>query len=122
MTTAKLLNAIPVLLSLDIPATVAFYTTKLGFTCPYQDSGFAILQRDNVYLHFTGCDEQHLIDWSSCRVEVQGVDALYEECASQGIVHPNSGLEDTDYGTREFGMIDIHGVLITFFERRIQIS
>ena len=118
MTTSKMLSAIPVLLSLDIPATVAFYTTKLGFACLYQDSGFAILQRDNISLNFTHCDEQHLVDWSSCRVEVQGVDALYEECSSQAIIHPNSKLEDTDYGTREFGMIDLHGVLITFFERK----
>jgi hypothetical protein len=118
MTKPKMLTAISVLLSLDVPATVTFYTTKLGFTCPYQDEGFAILQRDRIQLHFTGCNEQHLVDWSSCRVEVDGVDALYEECSSQGIVHPNSKLEDTDYGTREFGIIDVHGVLITFFERK----
>ncbi|MCI0550315.1 MAG: VOC family protein [Anaerolineae bacterium] len=120
MTTPTMFSAIPVLLSLDVPATVNFYTTMLGFTCPYQDSGFAILQRDSVYLHFTGCSEQHLVDWSSCRVAVDGVDALYEQCSSQGIVHPNSKLEDTDYGTREFGIVDIHGVLITFFERKSQ--
>jgi hypothetical protein len=121
MTTPKMLTAIPVLLSLDVPATVVFYTTKLGFTCLYQESGFAILQRDSIYLHFTGCNEQHLVDWSSCRVEVAGVDALYDMCSSHGIVHPNAQLEDTDYGTREFGMIDIHGVLITFFERKTQV-
>lgn len=118
MTTPKMLNAIPVLLSLNIPTTVNFYTTKLVFTCLHQDSGFAILQRDNIFLHFTGCEEQHLVDWSSCRMEVQGVDTLYEECSGQGIVHPNSTLEDTDYGTREFGIIDLHGVLTTFFERK----
>jgi catechol 2,3-dioxygenase-like lactoylglutathione lyase family enzyme len=116
--TSKMLSAIPVLLSLDVPATVNFYTTKLGFTCLYQEGGFAILQRDNIQLNFTGCEEQHLVDWSSCRVEVEGVDALYEECSKQGIVHPNSPLEDTDYGTREFSIIDIHGVLITFFVRK----
>ena len=76
MTTTKMLSAIPVRLSLDIPVTVAFYTTKLGFTCLYQDSGFAILQRDNISLNITHCYEQHLVDWSSCRVDVQGVDAL----------------------------------------------
>jgi hypothetical protein len=107
----------PVLLTLDIPATVAFYTTKLDFTCPYQDDGFAILQRDEVYLHFTECGDQKLIDWSSCRIAVEGVDALYAHCAAESIVHPNSHLEDTEYGTREFGIIDNHGVLITFFER-----
>ena len=118
MTTPKMLSAIPALLSLDIPATVAFYTTKLGFTCLYKDSGLGILQRDNIPLNFTHCDEQHLVDWSSCRVEVQGVDALYDECSSQGIVHLNSRLEDTDYGIHEFGTIDLHGVLMTFFQRK----
>jgi hypothetical protein len=117
MTTTKLLSAIPVLLSLDVPAAVEFYSTKLAFTCPYQESGFAILQRDNIRLHFTGCDSQQLVDWSSCRVEVESVNSLYETCLEQGIVHPNARLEDTEYGTREFGMIDLHGVLITFFER-----
>lgn len=120
MTAPKMLTAVPVLLSLDVPATVIFYTTKLGFTCLYQESGFAILQRDSLQLNFTGCNEQHLVDWSSCRVAVDGIDALYEACTSQGIVHPNSKLEDTDYGTREFGIVDIHGVLITFFERKSQ--
>jgi catechol 2,3-dioxygenase-like lactoylglutathione lyase family enzyme len=118
MTGTKMRRAIPVLLSRDIPATVTFYTTKLGFTCPYQAGGLAILQRDDIYLHFTGCDEQHLVDWSSCRVEVEGVDALYEICASHNLIHPNARLEDTDYGTREFGMLDLHGVLISFFEMR----
>lgn len=116
MTPPKMLTAIPVLLSLDVPATVSFYTTKLGFACLYQESGFATLQRDAVVLHFTGCPEQHLVDWSSCRVSVTDVDALYQEYSQQGIIHPNSPLEDTEYGTREFGIVDLHGVLITFFE------
>jgi len=118
MTTPKMLTAIPVLLSLDVPATVVFYTSTLGFTCFYQESGFAILQRDSIELHFTGCDDRHLVEWSSCRVRVDGVDALYEEYSSRGIIHPNARLEDTDYGTREFGIVDLHGVLITFYERK----
>jgi len=114
-----MLSAIPVLLSLDVPASVNFYTTKLSFICIYQEVGFAILQRDNIQLHFTYCDEQHLVDWSSCRVKVEGVDALYEEASIHGIVHPNASLEDTDYRTREFSIVDLHGVLITFFERKL---
>lgn len=121
MAESKMLSAIPVLLSRDVGATAAFYTTKLGFTNVYQDSGFLILQRDDIQLHFTECDEQHLVDWSSCRVEVEGVDSLYAECSVAGIVHPNSSLEDTGYGTREFGMLDSQGVLITFFQRNAQV-
>jgi len=108
MTTARFLTAIPVLLSLDIPTTVAFYTTKLAFTCAFQDDDFAILQRDEIYLHFTGCADQHLVDWSSCRVAVENVEQPYGDCTRQGIVDPNSQLENTEYGTREFGIIDNH--------------
>jgi len=72
-----MLTAIPVLLSLDVPATVSFYTTKLRFTCIYQEGA---------------------------------------EYSRQGVIHPNRKLEDTEYGTREFGVVDLHGVLITFFE------
>jgi catechol 2,3-dioxygenase-like lactoylglutathione lyase family enzyme len=118
MTMSKMLSAVPVLLSLDIPATIDFYTTKLGFTCIYQEPGLAILGRDSIQLNFTGCEEQHLVDWSSCRVEVEGVDALYETCSGHRIIHPNARLEDTEYGTREFGIIDSQGVLITFYERK----
>ena len=122
MTTPKMLTAIPVLLSLDIPATVQFYTTTLGFTCMHHQPGFAILRRDSVELHFTGCSDQRLVDWSSCRVMVEGVDALYEEYSSRGVIHPNAKLADTDYGTREFGVIDAQGVLITFYERKANVD
>jgi hypothetical protein len=117
MTAARLNTAIPVLLTLDVGKTVAFFTQQLGFSSPYHDSGFAILQRDGVTLHFTGCSEQHLVDWSSCRVEVTGVDGLYAAFSQTGAIHPNAPLETTDYGTREFGLVDVHGALITFFER-----
>jgi hypothetical protein len=117
MSAATLNTAIPVLLTLDVGKTVAFFTQQLGFSSPYHDSGFAILQRDGVTLHFTGCGEQHLVDWSSCRVAVSGVDALYADFAQTGAIHPNAPLESTDYGTREFGLLDVHGALITFFER-----
>ena len=118
MTPPEMHTAIPVLLSLDIPATVGFYTSTLGFTCRYHEEGFAILQRDAIELHFTGCPEQHLVDWSSCRVGVTGIDELYAEYAQRGILHPNSKLHDTHYGTREFGIVDPQGVLITFSERQ----
>jgi len=120
MTHHTLHTAIPVLLTLDIPATVGFYTRKLGFSCRHEQSGFAVLQRDDVVLHFTRCPDRRLVEWSCCRVSVTGVDALYQEFASQGVSHPSphGKPHDTDHGTREFGVIDCQGVLITFFEMR----
>ena len=116
---ARMQKAIPILLSLDIPATVNFFT-KLGFNCRFQNQGLAILERDEVVLHFTKCPDQRLVEWSCCRIEVADVDALFSETTKQGVVNSNEHGKphDTDLGTREFGVIDCHGVLITFFERR----
>ena len=123
MIQSKMHTAIPVLLSLDTPATVQFYTSKLGFACRYhQSGGRAILVRDDIELHFTACPEQRLVDWSCCRIAVTGVDALYEEYSRQGVIHPTNPHgkpHDTDYGTREFGVVDCHGVLLTFYERKM---
>ena len=116
MTQAKMHTAIPVLLTLDIPETVHFYTSVLGFTCRHQESGFAILQRDDIELHFTRCPERRLVEWSCCRVAVTEVGILYDEYSNHGVIHSNCKLHDTDYGTREFGILDSQGVLITFYE------
>lgn len=123
MTAPTMHTAIPVLLSLDIAATVRFFTTNLGFACRYESPGeMAILNRDSVEIIFTACQEQHLVDWSCCRIGVTDIDAFYEDFSSRNIVHPNGKLRDTDYGTREFGVLDPHGVLITFYEKRLAAS
>jgi catechol 2,3-dioxygenase-like lactoylglutathione lyase family enzyme len=114
----RLKNAIPVLLTLDPPAAVRFYEGRLGFRCRYQQEGLAILIRDDIELHFTKCPDRRLIEWSSCRIRVVDVDALYDEFSAQSVLHPKGHLRDTDYGTREFGIVDQDGVLLTFFEDR----
>ncbi len=46
-----------------------------------------------------------------------GVDELYDELRAQDVLHPVSrdGVEDTDFGTREFATLDLDGNLVTFF-------
>jgi catechol 2,3-dioxygenase-like lactoylglutathione lyase family enzyme len=114
----RMKTAVPVLLSIDPDATARFYESKLGFRCRYRQEGRAILVRDDIELHFTKCPDQRLVEWSCCRVQVIGVDELYSEFDAQGVLHPKGSLRDTDYGTREFEIVDEDGVLITFFEQR----
>ena len=47
----------------------------------------------------------------------EGVDELYEELAAADVLHPVSrkGVDDTDFGTREFATLDLDGNLVTFF-------
>lgn len=116
MALTKLNIAIPVLLTLDVNETVKFYTETLSFKCRHKQIGFAILVRDAIELHFTQCPEKKLVEWSCCRINASGIDALFSEFSKCKVIHPNCTLHQTDYGTREFGILDSQGVLITFFE------
>jgi catechol 2,3-dioxygenase-like lactoylglutathione lyase family enzyme len=111
-------HAAPVLASLDIERTVSFYCSKLGFARVYVDAGvWGIVARDNVQIHFWPCRERHVAEHTSCRVYVDGVDELFNELNAQGVVHPNAPLQDTPWGSREFGVLDKDGNLITFAQR-----
>jgi hypothetical protein len=105
-------------------AAVGHYETRFGFAVLHQDEGFAVIERDDARIHLwlaagqgAGA-EAHLAGSASCRIEVEGVDELYEEL--RPVLHPVSeqGPKDTDFGTREFATLDRDGNLIEFFRWR----
>jgi hypothetical protein len=117
MSSCALVSAIPVLLSANIPETIVFFESKLGFRCRYHQEGMAIFVRDSIEIMYTYCPNQECIDWSCCRVRVDNIDALHAELTRLVPEHPNGPLRDTDYGTREFALLDCHGALLTFFQK-----
>ena len=94
MTLSQTIPAMPVL---AMPAAVAFYRDRLGFEVLHHDGGFAVLCRDEAVVHLwessdeswrdrgevlekpisTGA-ESFLAGTASFRVQVTGVDELYE--------------------------------------------
>jgi catechol 2,3-dioxygenase-like lactoylglutathione lyase family enzyme len=134
MTLGRTIPALPVR---NVAAAVAFYDDKLGFHALHHDGGFAVLRRDDAVLHLwesgdeswrtrAGGDvtdrpvrsgaESFIAGTASCRIEVTDVDALYDEMRAAGVLHPvaRGGVDDTDFGTREFGVLDLDGNLIGF--------
>lgn len=134
----KMINTIPALPVHNIEKGVYFYETKLGFTCRHKDEGFAILIRDEVEIHlWAACDkgwkwrsillflrpilsgaESFIAGTHSCRVEVKKIDDLFTEYKKQGVLYnPETIVEETPWGTREFPALDLHRNLLTFYER-----
>jgi uncharacterized glyoxalase superfamily protein PhnB len=133
---AGLHRTIPALPVRDVRAAVAHYRERFGFEARFETDGFAVLVRDDAALHLWGASDE---DWrsredlaarpvcsgaesflagtASCRIEVDDVDALYEELSAAGVLHPVSGdgVSATDFGTREFATLDLDGNLLTFF-------
>lgn len=110
-----LLKGIPVLASLNTKKTVEFYKTKLGFNkIGYLDDNYAVIARDNFVVHFWKCDDKIHPENTSCYVDVEDIDILYEELKTFGVIHPNGTLKNHPYGMREFAILDLDGNMIKF--------
>jgi catechol 2,3-dioxygenase-like lactoylglutathione lyase family enzyme len=133
----KLDQTIPAMPVQDMPSAVGFYRDRLGFEVLHHDGGFAVLGRDEAVVHLWESSdeswreredaaekpvcsgaESFIAGTASFRVRVEGVDELYDELRAQDVLHPVSkdGVDDTDFGTREFATLDHDGNLVTFFQ------
>jgi catechol 2,3-dioxygenase-like lactoylglutathione lyase family enzyme len=117
-------SAVPSLPVSDERRAVAFYQDALGMReLTDGEVGPGILVRDEVELHLWVADgsargaEAHLAGSASWRIEVTGAAHLHERCHALGVVHPNAPLRNTHWGTREFGVLDPDGNLVTLFQR-----
>ena len=61
--------------------------------------------------------DRSLADYSSCRIQVTGIEALYQDYQTTGLLAPDAAVRDTPWGTKEFVVFDPDGVLVTFVER-----
>jgi catechol 2,3-dioxygenase-like lactoylglutathione lyase family enzyme len=117
------LKAIPALAVSDVPRAVAFFADVLGFDAVLARADYGIIRRDAVELHLwaaTGLDgsgaEPRLAGTTSCRVQVDGIATLYEICQARQVVHPDGGLREQPWGTREFTILDPDRNAVTLFE------
>jgi hypothetical protein len=63
--------------------------------------------------------ESFLPGTASLRIQVDDVRALYAECASKGVLHPKGTLREQRWGDLDFGILDVDGNLITFYQRGV---
>lgn len=134
----KFIKSIPALPVINIKIAADFYKTKLGFAIPYEDKSFAILNRDDVILHFCVSSdnswktksneifsnpiisgaESFLTGTAICRIKVQLIDELFEEYKIKGVLYNHETVVTKQpWGTREFDALDLHRNLLSFFER-----
>jgi len=120
---SKLIPMIPA--GKDMQAAIAFYEQKLGFVTAYKadDLSMVILRRGAVDVILQNIEDVHTASQTSLRIQLSGVDALYDEYKAQAIPPFQQANGDglgtlklTPWGTREFAVRDLAGVCITFYE------
>jgi uncharacterized glyoxalase superfamily protein PhnB len=112
----------PQFFALDIPATLAYYQDKLGFTClgTWQNPPeYAIVGRDGHRINFRCAEpprprrdkyDDELLD---AYLLVEDADALYAEYRGRGVEFTRP-LGDAPWGAREFVVKDCDGRLLAF--------
>ena len=113
--------AVPILPSRDLRETLDSYE-RLGFEnrgAPPEQWHYLIIGRGGVELHFYGAPHTDPLTTSaSCYVRVEDADVLHEQWSAIGVASdPVTGSRlvppvDTDYGMREFALVDPSGNLI----------
>jgi catechol 2,3-dioxygenase-like lactoylglutathione lyase family enzyme len=113
-----MLGVAPILPSRDLEATTAFYS-GLGFErAGLWPDEYLIVRRGEAGLHFffaPSTDPSASV--AGCYLYVEDADALFAEFSEVGL--PPSGIprlhgapQDSDYGLREFAVVDLDGNLL----------
>ena len=112
----------PVFFTMDIPATLAYYASKLGFEClgTWQDPPvYAIVARDQHAIHFR-CAEppttnanKYSDELLDAYILLEDADALYAEYAARGVEFTRR-LANMPWNSREFVVKDCDGRLLAF--------
>ena len=118
----------PVFFTRDIPATLAYYTGKLGFEClstwpgalsPKDPPVYAIVARDHQVIHFRCAEppkanpDKYADELLDAYLFVEDADALYAEYAARGVEFTR-GLGNMPWHCREFVVKDCDGRLLAF--------
>jgi hypothetical protein len=114
-------HAVPILPSRNLRETLAFYE-RLGFEnrgAPPERWNYLIIGRGGIQLHFyADPNVDPLTTAASCYVFVEDADALFHEWTEIDVPSdPETGSRlqgpiDTDYGAREFALVDRSGNLL----------
>jgi hypothetical protein len=89
---------IPVLESLDLDETAAFYQQRLGFEPRLRADDYLIVERDGCEIHFWRCTERHIAENTSCYLRGDTA-ALYAEFTRRGLALAPSA--EHPWGLRE---------------------
>jgi hypothetical protein len=110
---------VPVLPSSDILRDVEWYESKTGFKAKFADKMYAVLSRENIYLHLqwhADTESDPLLGGSVIRIDVQHIKLLFDEFVARGTVNKDAMKFNTPWNTNEFGFYDLNNNAIFLME------
>ena len=107
-------RTIPILPSLSIDETQAFYVEQLGFASTvYKEQDYLIVRRGEMEIHFWLTDDKRIPDNTSCYIRGGQVAALYDEYKARAVPKLTE-FTVRRWNMKEFYVVDPHGNLLRF--------
>jgi len=113
----KFRHITPVLPSADIARDVKWYETHLGFKYHIGQEDYAVLLRDDQWIHLqwhAGTEDDPVNGGSVIKIFVDNIEPVFEEMVESGSVTPDRLRKNTPWGTHEFGLYDLNKNAIFF--------
>jgi len=105
------LNVTPVIPSADILRDANWYDSYTGFKPVQLDDMYAVLKRDNLYIHLqwhADTREDPLLGGSVIKIFVDNINPIFEEFMERGTVNNDKLRLNTPWNTHEFGFYDLN--------------
>ena len=112
-------NISPVLPSSDLERDIQWYDKHLGFKFYMGQEGYAVLNRDDQWIHLqwhANSIEDPLNGGSVIKIFVKDIQTILDEMIDRGTVSHDKMHWNTPWGTHEFGFFDLNKNAIYFVQ------
>jgi catechol 2,3-dioxygenase-like lactoylglutathione lyase family enzyme len=119
-----LLSVHPVVEVGDMSVSIGWYCEAMGFEVTFDDGdnppGYVGLRRDGVEIHMQSHPKTGWAEGGRCvyRFMVDDPDSLLPEFRARSSMFADRDVDDTAWGTREFGRYDPDGNALFFYRDR----
>ena len=107
---------VPVLSSADIERDISWYKKHVGFNLTYQEEGYAVLNRDTIWIHLQWHhgNEDDPVYGSVAKIFVKDINEIFEELHERETITKDKLRLNTPWKTNEFGFYDLNKNAIFF--------
>ena len=116
--TSKLHTICPVLSTSNLERDIKWYETHIGFKVNYLEKGYAVLNRENIWIHLQWHhdNEGDPVYGSVIKIFVDDIYPILDEMIKRGTVTKENLRLNTAWKTHEFGFFDLNKNAIFFVQ------
>lgn len=115
---SKINTIVPVLSTSDLERDIKWYDDYLGFKLNYLEEGYAVLNRDHLWIHlqFHYGDKEDPVYGTTIKFFVDDIQEILSEMVKRGTITKDELRLNTSWNTHEFGFYDHNNNAIFFVQ------